>query len=158
MHDFVQHKHDCGGGHISVIPHYSSGETQLGIRHTEMFLNVVDHLASTGMNNPRANTRPGKSMPLQQLLERCFDHWTSQLLNRGPQHNSELPVAMLKSNLLDLLGIDERLKVDNSWIFEIDMLPVAQQEGSGAISANRVSDDRFKGVIDVIASGADLNG
>jgi len=27
----------------------------MGIRHAEMLLNVVNHLASTGMNNPEAN-------------------------------------------------------------------------------------------------------
>jgi hypothetical protein len=37
-----------------VVPQYGSGETQLGIRHAEMLLNVVDHLASTWMNNPEA--------------------------------------------------------------------------------------------------------
>src|SRR6266849_4539896 len=42
-----------------------------------MLLNVVDHLASTWMNNPETNARSGKSMSLQQLLECRFDHGTS---------------------------------------------------------------------------------
>src|SRR5712691_961496 len=117
-----------------------------------MLLNVVDHLASTGMNNPKANTRPGKPMSLQQLLECCFDHRTSQVLNRGSEHDSQLPIAMLKSNLLDLLGIDESLKVDNLWIAETGLLPGGKQEGCGAISANRVTNNCFEGVIDVVAS------
>ena len=42
-------------------------------------------------------------MSLQQLLECRFDHGTSQVLSRGSQHDSQLPIAMLKSNLLELL-------------------------------------------------------
>src|ERR1700693_2954415 len=30
-HDFLQDKHDCRGRHISVVPQYRSGETELGI-------------------------------------------------------------------------------------------------------------------------------
>src|ERR1700685_3864950 len=97
-------------------------------------------------------------MSLQQLLECCFYHRASQVLNRGSQHDAQLPIAMLKSNLLDLLGVDERLEVDNLWIFAIGFVPVAKEEGSGAVSANRVTDNCFEGVIDEIASGADLNG
>jgi len=41
-----------------VIPQYASRETQLGIRHAEMLLNVVDYLTTTWMNNPETNVRP----------------------------------------------------------------------------------------------------
>jgi hypothetical protein len=116
-----------------------------------MLLNIVDHLASTWMNNPEANARSGKSMSLQQLLECRFYHGTSQVLNRGSQHDSQLAIAMLKSNLLDLLRIDESLEVDNLWIAAIALLAGSKQEGCGAISANRVTDNRFEGVIDVVA-------
>src|ERR1700732_2127210 len=97
-------------------------------------------------------------MPLQQLLEGLFDHGTSQMLNRGPQHDSQLPLAMLESNLVDLLRIDESLEVDNLWIARISLSPCGQQEGSGAIRANRVTDNCFEGVVDVVASGANLDG
>jgi len=40
-----------------LIPQYTSRETQLGIGHVEMLLNVVDHLASAWMNNPKVNMR-----------------------------------------------------------------------------------------------------
>ena len=73
-------------------------------------------------------------------------------MNRGSQRDSQLPFAMLKSNLLDLLGIDESLKVDNLWIAAIGLLPGGKQEGCGAISSNRVADNCFEGVIDVVAS------
>ena len=73
-------------------------------------------------------------MSLQQLLECLFDHGTSQVLNRGSQHDSQLPVAMLKPNFLDLLGIDESLEVDNLWIAAIALLPVGKQEGRGAVA------------------------
>ena len=90
-------------------------------------------------------------MSLQQLLECLFDHGTSQMLNRGSQHDSQLPVAMLKSNFLDVLGIDESLEVDDLWIAAIALLPVGKQEGCGAISANPVADHGLKRVIDVVA-------
>ena len=90
-------------------------------------------------------------MSLQQLLECGFDHGTSQLLNRGSQHDSQLPIAMLKSNLLDLLGIDESLEVDNLWIAAIRLLAARKREGCGAISTNRIADNGFKRVIEVVA-------
>jgi hypothetical protein len=61
-------------------------------------------------------------MSLQQLLECRFEHGTRQLLNRGSQHDTQLAIAMLKSNLVDLLPIDESLKVDNLWIPAIGLL------------------------------------
>src|ERR1700730_4023838 len=123
-----------------------------------MLLNIVDHLASTRMNNPETNPRPGQAMPLQQLLQCGFDHWPSQVLNRRSQHNSQLAIAMLKSNLLDLLGIDESLEVDNFRVFAIVLRPGGKQKSRGAVSADRVTDDRFQRVIDVIASRANLDG
>jgi len=122
------------------------------IRHAEMLLNVVDHLASTWMNNPETNARSGKSMSLQQLLECRFDHGTSQVLNRGSQYDSQLPIAMLESNLFDVLRIYESLEVDNLWIDGLGLPPGGQQEGCGAIRANRVTDNCFEGAIDVVAS------
>src|SRR5580700_857831 len=96
-------------------------------------------------------------MSLQQLLECRFDHGTSQVLNRGSQHDSQLPIAMLKSNLLDPLRIDESFKVDNLWIAAIGLVAGGKQEGCGAISANRVTNNRFESVIDVVASRTNLN-
>ena len=69
-------------------------------------------------------------MSLQQLLERLFDHGTSQMLNRGPQHDSQLPFAMLESNLIDLLRIDESLEVDDLWIAGIGLPPVASRKAA----------------------------
>jgi hypothetical protein len=97
-------------------------------------------------------------MSLQQLLECRFYHGTSQVLNRGSQHDTQLPIAMLKSNFLDLRRIDESLKVDDLWIAAIGLLPCGKQEGCRAISANRVPDNCFEGVIDVVASRANLDG
>ena len=74
------------------------------------------------------------------------------MLNRGPQHDSQLPSAMLESNLIDLLRIDESLEVDNMGIARSSLSPRGQQEGSGAIRANRVTDNCFECVIDVVAS------
>ena len=74
-------------------------------------------------------------MPLQQLPERRFYHGTSQVLNRGSQHNSQLAIAMLKSNLFDLVRIDEGLEVDNLRIAAIYLLPGGKQKGCGTISA-----------------------
>ncbi len=91
-------------------------------------------------------------MSLQQLLERRFDHWTSQMLNRGSKHDSQLSAAMLKSHLLDLLRIDEGLEVNNLWIVKFGFLLPGKEEGCGAISANRVPDNCFQGVIDVVTS------
>jgi hypothetical protein len=91
-------------------------------------------------------------MSLQQLPEGFFDHGTSQMLNRGPQHDSQLPSAMLESNLIDLFRIDESLEVDHLWIAGISLRPGGQQEGSGAIRADRITDNGFEGVIDVVAS------
>ena len=91
-------------------------------------------------------------MSLQQLLERPFDHGTSQVLNRGSEHDTQLSIAMLKSNLLDLLRIDEGLEVDNLWIAETNLLADPKQEGCGTVSANRVADNSFERVIDVVAS------
>src|SRR5947209_20215735 len=105
-----------------------------------MLLSVVDHLASTRMNDPEANVRFGKSMSLQQLLQCGFDHGTSQVLNRGSQHDSQLAIAVLKSNFLDLLRIDESLEGDNLWIAAIGLLLGRKQERCGAIRANRVAD------------------
>jgi hypothetical protein len=122
----------------------------LDIRHAEMLLNVVDHLASTRMNNPETNVRSRKSMSLQQLLECRLDHGASEVLNRTSQHDSQLSFAMLKSNLLDLLGIDESLKVDDLWIDVTGLLPGGKEESCGAISANCVPDNCFEGIIDVI--------
>ena len=96
-------------------------------------------------------------MPLQQLLERRFDHGTSQMLNRGSKHDSQLSVAMLKSNLLDLLRVDESLEVDDLWIPVIGVL-LGEQEGRGAIGANRVPDNCFQGVINEVAGRANLDG
>jgi hypothetical protein len=59
---------------------------------------------------------------------------------------------MLKPNLLDLLRIDESLEVDDLWTPVIGLLLGGEQEGRGAISANRVTDNCFEGVIDVVAS------
>ena len=58
---------------------------------------------------------------------------------------------MLKPNLLDLLRVDEGFKVDNLWIFAIGLRTVGKQEGCSAIGANRVTDNCFEGVIDVVA-------
>jgi hypothetical protein len=91
-------------------------------------------------------------MSLEQLLKCRFDHGTSQVLNRGSQHDSQLPIAMLKSDLLDLLRIDESLKVDNLWIAAIALLPGGKQEGRSAVTTNRVTDNCFEGAIDVVAS------
>src|SRR5580704_14085097 len=65
---------------------------------------------------------------------------------------------MLKSNLLDLLRVDEGFKVDNLWIFAIGLRTVGKQEGCSAIGANRVTDNSFESVIDVVASGTNLDG
>jgi hypothetical protein len=97
-------------------------------------------------------------MSLQQLLECRFDHGASEVLNRSPQHDSQLSLAMLKSNLLDLLGIDESLEVDDLWIRVIGLLLGGKQEGRGPIGANCVPDDCFERVIDEVASGANLDG
>jgi len=91
-------------------------------------------------------------MSLQQPLQGLFDHGTSQMLNRGTQHDSQLPFAMLESNLIDLLRIDESLEVDNLGIDGISLLPGRQEEGCGAVGTNRVTDNCFEGVIDVVAS------
>jgi len=90
-------------------------------------------------------------MSLQQPLQGLFDHGTSQVLNGGSQHDSQLPIAMLKSNFLDLLRIDEGLEVDNLWIAETGLLADPNQKRRGTISANRVADDGLKRVIDVVA-------
>jgi len=37
------------------------------------------------------------------------------MLNRGPKHNPQLAIPMLKSDLFDLLGVEERLEVNNLW-------------------------------------------
>src|SRR5580700_10047197 len=105
-----------------------------------MLLHVVDHLASARMNNPEPNMRSGEPVPLQQWLECRFNHRTSEVLNRGAQHDSQLAIAMLKSNFLDPLGVDEGFEVDNLRIFAIGLRPGAKQKGRGAISANRVTD------------------
>ena len=91
-------------------------------------------------------------MSLQQRLKRRFDHRTSQVLDRGSQHDSQLAIAMLKSNCLDLLDIGESLKVDNLWIAAFALLPGGKQEGGGAISANRITNNCFESIIDVVAS------
>src|ERR1700733_11917850 len=65
---------------------------------------------------------------------------------------------MLKPNLLDLLGVDEGFEVDNLRIYAFALRPGGKQESRGAVSADRVTDDRFQRVIDVIASRANLDG
>src|SRR5579863_1676404 len=123
-----------------------------------MLLNVVDDLASARMNYPEPNLRSGESVPLQQWLECRFNHGASQVLNRCSEHDSQLAIAMLKSNLLDLLRVDESFEVDNLWIFAIGLRPAGQQEGCGTIRANRVTDNSFESAIDVVASGTNLDG
>ena len=51
--------------------------------------------------------------------------------------------AMLKSNLFDLPPIDEGLEVDNLWILEFGLMLAGKEEGGGAVSKNRVPDNRF---------------
>ena len=97
-------------------------------------------------------------MPLQQWLECRFNHGTRQVLNRGAQHDSQLAIAMLKSNFLDPLGVDESFEVNNLRIFAIGLRPGGKQKGRGAIRTNRVTDNSFESVIDVITSGANLDG
>jgi hypothetical protein len=96
--------------------------------------------------------RPGEPVPLQQWLQCRFDHGRTQKLNRGAQHDSQLAIAMLKSNLLDLLCIDESFEVDTLWVFAFRLRPAGKEEGRGAISANRVTNDCFESVIDKVAS------
>src|SRR5215470_8314764 len=115
-----------------------------------MLLNVVDHFAPTWMSNPKTNARSRKSVSLQQLLECRFDHGASQVLNRRPEHDPQFSIAMMKSNLLDLLRIDESFKIDDLWIAAIGLLAGCKHEGCSAISANRVADNCFEGVIDVV--------
>src|SRR5438552_15063719 len=64
---------------------------------------------------------------------------------------------MLESDLSDLLSVEESLKVDDLWMTVFSLLFCAEQEGSGAICANRIADNRLECVIDVVASGADLD-
>src|SRR5579872_213737 len=80
------------------------------------------------------------------------------MLDRSSQHDSQFAIAMLKSNLLDLIGVDEGFEVDNLWIFAFALRPSRKQKSRGAFSADRVADDRFQRVIDVIASRANLDG
>ena len=51
---------------------------------------------------------------------------------------------MLESNLFDVLRIYESLEVDNLWIDGLGLPPGGQQEGCGAIRANRVTDNCFR--------------
>src|SRR5262245_47383451 len=60
---------------FSVVPQNGSGIAQLSIGHSEMFLHAIDYLASTRMDGPEANLRPGKTMSLEQLLKRFLNHW-----------------------------------------------------------------------------------
>ena len=96
-------------------------------------------------------------MSLQQLPECRFDHGTGEMLDRCSKHDSQLAIPMLKSNFFDLLCIEEGLKANNLWMTVIRLLFCAEQEGSGAICANRIADNRLECVIDVVASGADLD-
>src|SRR5947199_9378889 len=64
---------------------------------------------------------------------------------------------MLESDLSDLLSVEEGLKVDDLWMTVFSLLFCAEQEGSGAVGANRIADNRLECVIDVVASGADLD-
>ena len=52
-------------------------------------------------------------------------------------------MAMLKSNLFDLLPIDEGLEVDNLWILEFGLMLAGKEKGGGAVSTNRVPYNRF---------------
>jgi len=58
---------------------------------------------------------------------------------------------MLKSNFLDLLRIDESLKVDDLWIALTSLLPGRKEESCGTVSANCVPDNGLEGIIDVVA-------
>src|SRR6266404_8008300 len=108
------------------------------------------------MNSPEANVRSRKPMSLKQLLECGFDHRTSQVLDRDSQDDSQLPFPMLESNFFDMLGINESFKVNNLRIQLIGSL-CAEEESGGAVGANSIANDCLDGVIDVVASRANLD-
>ena len=77
-------------------------------------------------------------------------------MDRRPEHDSELPAIVLKSNLFDMRGIDERLKVDNLWMVGIASL-FSKQKGRCAVGTDRITNYGFEGVVNVVASRANLN-
>jgi len=46
-------------------------------------------------------------------LQRLFNHGSSEVLNRGRKHNPQRAIPMLKANFFNLLGVEERLEVNN---------------------------------------------
>ena len=64
---------------------------------------------------------------------------------------------MLKSNLFDLLCIEESLEIDNVRISAICFLRCAEKKRGSAVSADGVTDNCFQRVINVVARGANLD-
>jgi hypothetical protein len=96
-----------------------------------MLWHVVDHLAPTRMNNPEPNMRPGEPCHCGNGCSAVsIMGGRSQKLNRGAQYDSQLAIAMLKSNLLDLLRIDESFEVDNLWVFAFRLRPPARRKAA----------------------------
>jgi len=66
------------------------------------------------------------------------------VLDRRSKNDSQLAIPMLESDLSDLLSIEESLKVDDLWMSVFSLLFCAEQEGSGAVGANRIANNRLE--------------
>src|ERR1700688_4783405 len=122
-----------------------------------MFLNVVDNFASARVNHPKANIRLSKPMSSQQFLQRCLDHGTREMLDRRSEHDPQLTLFVLESYFFDLLRIQESLEVNDLRVRAIGLWFRSEQEGSGAVGANRIADYRLESVIDVVACRANFD-
>ncbi len=109
---------------------------------------------------PRSEYQTGKA---HVSAERRFNHGTRVVLDGYSKHDSQLPVAVLKTNFFDMLRIEESFEINDLRINDLRMTGTcllfrAEQEGGSTISANGVADHCLKGVIDVVAGRANLDG
>src|SRR5690348_8445729 len=109
------------------------------------------------MHTPEPYIRATQTVAIEQCIYRALDHGPGQSIDHIFQNKSQFSVTLLKANLVDLVGIDERFKVQHgrlepgSWRFPVD------DECCRPIRANRISDHGVHGAVDKVASGANLD-
>ena len=111
------------------------------------------------VGRPEANVLARQAVPPEQRIDGALDHPRRQVANRGVKNDPQLPLALTEADLVLLVRIQKRLDIDDRRQGRAALATFgAQDEGRGAIGADRIAHHGLQAAVDVIARRTDFHG